>query len=131
MTSTNITATTICKPMKGQQLLSVSHSEVKRHAAVKLAHLGGIVLRLQHNRAARLAICKARYIGHGCHVSNEVRLVLAGGNKSVVHILLVKQQPLWHLPHTCSKDNVIDDTSGKQKLMQKPKFVLAGSHPHR
>ncbi len=89
---------------------------------MKLAHLRGIVLSLQHNRAARLAICKARYIGHGCHVSNEVRLVLAGSNKSVVHILLVKQQPLWHLPHTCSKDNSLDDTSGKQEVMQKLKF---------
>jgi hypothetical protein len=88
---------------------------------VKLAHLRGIVLSLQHNRAACLAICKTRHIGHGCHVSNEVRLVLAGSNKSVMHILLVKQQPLWHLTHTCSKLES-DDINGKQEVVQKSRL---------
>lgn len=66
------------------------------------ADLGGKVLCLQDNRAASLAIGKAGHVGHGGHISNEVGLVLAGGHQSVVHVLLVKQQPLWHLPHSCT-----------------------------
>lgn len=67
------------------------------------ADLGSILLGLNDNRAPSLTIGQARYIGHGSHVCNEVGLVLAGGHQGVVHILLIKQQPLWHLCHACKQ----------------------------
>ena len=54
-----------------------------------------------HDRLPCMARCQAGHISHGSHVSNEVRLVLAGGYKGVMHLLLVKQQPLWHVLHAC------------------------------
>lgn len=65
-------------------------------------NLGSILLGLDDSRAPSLAIGQARHIGHGRHVCNEVGLVLAGGHQGVMHILLIKQQPLWHLLHACS-----------------------------
>lgn len=85
------------------------------------ADLGSILLGLNDNRASSLTICQARYIGHGSHVCNEVGLVLAGGHQGVVHILLIKQQPLWHLGHACkqfqqaySATLTVDSSDGKQ-----------------
>ena len=90
-----------------------------------------MLLGLNDNRASSLTVGKPRHIGHGSHVCNEVGLVLAGSHQRVVHILLIKQQPLWHFSHACKQYQRAVTLGNDSSILQQIVTVSSNSKQYR